>query len=114
MLTCVLLREEWTVSGHYVGKNCAEFGIVREMVRLDTEMYEQGWESAHACVVKYTRARLPSQGRRAGLASQTRTCMGTFTRASSVHAELLVCRNRADTNRLEQDEEGVCNGNCTF
>jgi hypothetical protein len=31
------------------------------------------------CVVKYIRARLPSQARRAGLASQTRTCMGTFS-----------------------------------
>jgi hypothetical protein len=45
---------------------------------LDTEMYEQSSESAHARVVKYIRARLPSQARRAGLASQTRTCMGTF------------------------------------
>jgi hypothetical protein len=34
---------------------------------LDTEMYEQISESAHACVVKYFRARLPSQARRAGL-----------------------------------------------
>jgi hypothetical protein len=34
---------------------------------LDTEMYEQSSESAHACVVKYIRARLPSQARRAGL-----------------------------------------------
>jgi hypothetical protein len=34
-------------------KNCAECGIVREVVRLDTEMYEESWESAHACVVKY-------------------------------------------------------------
>jgi hypothetical protein len=30
---------------------------------LDTEMYEQSWESAHACVVKYIRARLPSRTR---------------------------------------------------
>jgi hypothetical protein len=45
---------------------------------LDTEMYEQSWESAHACVVKYTRARLLSQARRTGLASQTPTCMGTL------------------------------------
>jgi hypothetical protein len=37
---------------------------------LDTEMYEQSSESAHACVVKYIRARLPSQARRAGLASR--------------------------------------------
>jgi hypothetical protein len=36
-------------------------------------MYEQSWESAHAGVVKYIRARVPSQARRAGLASQTRT-----------------------------------------
>jgi hypothetical protein len=36
---------------------------------LDTEMYEQSSECAHACVVKYIRA---------GLASQTRTCMGAF------------------------------------
>jgi hypothetical protein len=43
---------------------------------LDTEMYEQSSESAHACVVKYIRARLPSQARRARLASQARTCMG--------------------------------------
>jgi hypothetical protein len=28
MLTCVLLRKEWTVSGHHLGKNCPEFGIV--------------------------------------------------------------------------------------
>jgi hypothetical protein len=41
-------------------------------------MYKQSSESAHACVVKYIRARLPSQARRAGLSSQTRTCMGTF------------------------------------
>jgi hypothetical protein len=74
---CVLLRKKWTVSGHYLGKNWAEFGIVREAVRLDTEMYERSWESAHACVVKYIRARLPSQARRAGLASQTRT-MGSL------------------------------------
>jgi hypothetical protein len=45
---------------------------------LDTEMYEQSSESAHACVEKYIRVRLPSQARRAGLPSQTRTCMGTF------------------------------------
>jgi hypothetical protein len=32
----------------------------------------QSWESAHAFVVKLIRARLPSQARRAGLASQTR------------------------------------------
>jgi hypothetical protein len=42
-------------------------------------MYEQSSESAHACVVKYIQARLPSQARRAGLASQIRTCMGIFT-----------------------------------
>jgi hypothetical protein len=35
-------------------------------------------ESTHACVVKYTRAWLPSQASRGGVASQTRTCMGTF------------------------------------
>jgi hypothetical protein len=46
----------------------------------DTEMYEQSSESAHACVVKYIRARLLSQARRVGLGNQTRTCMGTFTR----------------------------------
>jgi hypothetical protein len=34
---------------------------------LDTEMYEQSSESAHACVVKHIRARLLSQARRAGL-----------------------------------------------
>jgi hypothetical protein len=38
----------------------------------------QSWDSAQACVVKLIRARLPSQARRAGLASQTRTCMGPF------------------------------------
>jgi CDP-glycerol glycerophosphotransferase (TagB/SpsB family) len=43
---------------------------------LDTEMYAQSWESAHACMVKYIRARLPSQARRAGVTSVTRTCMG--------------------------------------
>jgi hypothetical protein len=37
------------------------------------------WESTHACVVKYIRAWLPSQAPRGGLASQTRTYMGTFT-----------------------------------
>jgi hypothetical protein len=37
------------------------------------------WESTHACVVKYIRPWLPSQAPRGGLASQTRTCMGTFT-----------------------------------
>jgi hypothetical protein len=36
-------------------------------------------ESTHACVVKYIWAWLPSQAPRGGLASQTRTCMGTFT-----------------------------------
>jgi hypothetical protein len=41
-------------------------------------MYEQSWESAHACVLKYIRARLPSQARRAGPASETLTCMGPF------------------------------------
>jgi hypothetical protein len=46
---------------------------------LDTEMYEQSSEYVHACVVKYIRARLPSQARRAGLESQTHTCIGTFT-----------------------------------
>jgi hypothetical protein len=30
-------------------------------------MYEQSSESAHVCVVKYIRALLPSQARRAGL-----------------------------------------------
>jgi hypothetical protein len=35
---------------------------------LDIEMYEQSSESAHACVVKHIRARLPSQALRAGLA----------------------------------------------
>jgi hypothetical protein len=45
---------------------------------LDTEMYEQSWESAHACVVKYIRSWPPSQARRAGLVGQARTCMGTF------------------------------------
>jgi hypothetical protein len=84
MLTYVLLRKKWTVSGHHLGKNCAEFGIVREVARpptflsffysfflpntphsssiitaaatcfeeliLDTEMYEQRSESAHAWV----------------------------------------------------------------
>jgi hypothetical protein len=44
----------------------------------DTEMYEQSSESAHACVVKYIRARPLSQARRAGLASHTLTCMGSF------------------------------------
>jgi hypothetical protein len=34
---------------------------------LDTEMYERSSESTHACVVKYIRARLPSQARRARL-----------------------------------------------
>jgi hypothetical protein len=42
-------------------------------------MYEQSWESAHACVVEYIRARLPSQAHRAGLARETRTCMGPLT-----------------------------------
>jgi hypothetical protein len=56
---------------------------------LDTEMYEQNWESAHACVVKYIRARLPSQGRRAELASQTRTCMGTLRHELSSLARTL-------------------------
>jgi hypothetical protein len=46
---------------------------------LDIQMYEQSSESAHACVVKYIGARLPSQARRAGLASQTRTYMGTLS-----------------------------------
>jgi hypothetical protein len=36
-------------------------------------------ESTHACVVKYIRAWLPSQALRGGLASQTRTCIGTLT-----------------------------------
>jgi hypothetical protein len=36
---------------------------------LDTEMYERSSEPSHACVVKYIRARLTSQARRAGLAS---------------------------------------------
>jgi hypothetical protein len=50
-----------------------------EELILDTEMYEQSSESAHARVVKYIRARLPShQARRAGLASQTRMYMGTL------------------------------------
>jgi hypothetical protein len=62
MLTCVLLRKN---------------AICFDELILDTEMYEQSSESAHACVVKYIRARLPSQVRRAGLASQTRTCMST-------------------------------------
>jgi hypothetical protein len=45
----------------------------------DTEMYEQRWESGHACVVKYIRARLPSQSRRAGLARETRTYLKAWT-----------------------------------
>jgi len=36
------------------------------------------WESTHACVVKFIRAWLPSQAPRGGLASQTRTCMGSL------------------------------------
>jgi hypothetical protein len=36
-------------------------------------------ESTRACVVIYIRACLPSQAPRGGLASQTRTCMGTLT-----------------------------------
>jgi hypothetical protein len=28
MLTCVLLRKKWTVSGHHLGEICAKFGIV--------------------------------------------------------------------------------------
>jgi hypothetical protein len=98
MLTCLLFRKKRTVSGHHLGENCAEFGIVREVVRhtphscsiitaaatcfdellLDTEMYAQSSESANACAVKNIRARLPSQARRAALASETRTCMGPF------------------------------------
>jgi hypothetical protein len=35
-------------------------------------------ESTRTCVVKYTRAWLPSEALRGGLACQTRTCMGTF------------------------------------
>jgi hypothetical protein len=38
---------------------------------------------AHVCVVKLIRARLPSQARRAGLASQTRTCMGGLSNAAT-------------------------------
>jgi hypothetical protein len=36
-------------------------------------MYQQSWESAPACVLKYIRAQLPSQAPRAGLPSETRT-----------------------------------------
>jgi hypothetical protein len=42
-------------------------GICFDELILDTEMHEQSWESANACVVKYIRARLPSQTRRARL-----------------------------------------------
>jgi hypothetical protein len=38
---------------------------------------------AHACVVKLIRARLPSQALRAGLASQSRTCMGRLSGAAT-------------------------------
>jgi hypothetical protein len=41
-------------------------------------MYEQSWESTHACVVKYILALPLSKARRARLASQTRTCMGSL------------------------------------
>jgi hypothetical protein len=70
------VKKKWTVPEHHLGKNCAEFGIVvlspllltcfDELI-LDTEIYEQSRESAHACVVKHIRARLPSQARRARL-----------------------------------------------
>jgi hypothetical protein len=56
---------------------------------LDTEMYEQSSESAHACVVKYNRDRLPNQARRAGLSSHTRMCMGTFRHELSSLAQPL-------------------------
>jgi hypothetical protein len=91
MLTSVLLRKKVDSIRESFRKNLrrvrdssiitAAATCFDELI-LDTEMYEQSWESAHACVVKYIRARLPSQARRAGLASQTRTCMGTFTEMS--------------------------------
>jgi hypothetical protein len=60
-----------------------------DVLILDTEMYEQSSESAHACVVKYIRARVASQARRAGLASQTRTFRGTFRPRSRCDQQLL-------------------------
>jgi hypothetical protein len=49
-------------------------------------------ESTHACVVKYIRAWLPSQAPRGGLASQTRTCMGTLRRTERKHVYWSSCR----------------------
>jgi hypothetical protein len=48
-------------------------------------MYEQSWESAHACVVKYIRARLPSQSRRARL---VRAPLVEIMSVAAVHTEL--------------------------
>jgi hypothetical protein len=86
MLACFLLRKKWTVSGHHLGKNCCS------LLRWSHSGY---WNvrakfGVHPCVCDEI---YPSQARRAGLSSQTRACMGIFTRrpviamGTSVHPQ---------------------------
>jgi hypothetical protein len=59
----------------------------------------QSWESAHACVVKYIRARLPSQARRAGLVRVWVSLETTFpTPVSMTGPCRAVCANTVYTS----------------
>ena len=67
------------------------------------------WESTHACVVKYIRGWLPSQAPRGGLASQTRTCMGTLRVSVFKWAILVVLHTIIKIGRVSQTRLHVNN-----
>jgi hypothetical protein len=66
---------------------------------LDTQMYGQSSGSAHACVVKYIRVRLPSQARRAGPASHTFTVPLLFSVSSVATKRVSISGQRFDSSK---------------
>jgi hypothetical protein len=74
-------------------------------------MYEQSSESAHACVVKYIRARLPSQARRAGLVrvwaplDRSATVTGRSRTCISLNCRLQIyLRNKISSHEIPQTQ----------
>jgi hypothetical protein len=66
---------------------------------LDTEMYEESSESAHAYVVKYIRARLPSQARRSRLV-RVRASLLVRDNALTRLGKLSLCRTYGNKGQI--------------